>query len=288
MLPLVSTYSLALWCLQGKQNGDGYGFPFDRPLLEFSRRLLILTEYLPDLIRCLPAEDRIGNRIFYKLVRQVVAIVQDPVFEPAVEELRWRCLLFDDLREKMRIALPGSGKGLNDEGSTKDMGSIEQGVNQFRKRLENNKFADDPLCLKVAKQIDRYGDKLFADPIEINTSTGPATIYPQRTNNILEQFFRRQRREYRRRTGNNSMRKRLQTMLAETPLVKNLSNPDYMGILLDGKSSLEELFASIEMNGEKCDIEPLPDTEKLLPGFRRLSNLLSLPEQIVQIATQSN
>ena len=84
------------------------------------------------------------------------------------------------------------------------------------------------------------------------------------------------------------MRKRLQTMLAETPLVKNLSNPDYMGILLDGKSSLEELFASIEMNGEKCDIEPLPDTEKLLPGFRRLSNLLSLPEQIVQIATQSN
>ena len=288
LLPLVSTYSLALWCLQGKQNGDGYGFPFDRPLLEFSRRLLILTEYLPDLIRCLPAEDRIGNRIFYKLVRQVVAIVQDPLFEPAVEELRWRCLLFDDLREKMRIALPGSGKGLNDEGSTKDMGSIEQGVNQFRQQLENKKFADDPLCLKVAKQIDQYGDRLFADPIEINTLTGSTTIYPQRTNNILEQFFRRQRREYRRRTGNNSMRKRLQTILADTPLVKNLSNPDYMDILLGGKSSLEELFASIEMNGGKCDIETATDTEKLLPGFRHLSNLPSLPEQIVQIATQSN
>jgi hypothetical protein len=285
LLPLVSTYSLALWCLKGKQSGDGYGFPFDRPLLEFARRLLVLIEYLPDLIACLPAKDRIGNRIFYKLVRQVIDIVQDLVFEPTVEELRWRCLLFDDLREKMRIALPGSGKGLNDEGGTKGMGSIKQGVGQFRQRLENNKFADDPLCLKVAKQIDKYGDKLFADPIKINTSTGPTTIYPQRTNNILEQLFRRQRREYRRRTGNNSMRKRLQTMLADTPLVKNLSNPDYMDILLDDKSSLEELFASIEMNGEKCNIRLATDSERLLPGFGPLSNLLSLPEQIVRLAT---
>ena len=285
LLPLVSTYSLALWCLQGKQCGDGYGFPFDRPLLEFAHRLLILIEYLPDLIHCLPARDRIGNRIFYKLVRQVIDIVQDPVFEPAVEELRWRCRLFDDLREKMRIALPGSGKGLNDEGGTQDMDSIKQGVGQFRQRLENNEFADDPLCLKVAKQIDQYGDKLFSDPIEINTPAGFVTIYPQRTNNILEQLFRRQRREYRRRTGNNSMRKRLQTMLADTPLVKNLSNPDYTDILLDGKSGLEELFASIEMNGEKCDIRPATDTERLLPGFRLLSNLPSLPKQIVRLAT---
>jgi len=287
LLPIVSTYLLALWCLQGKRCGDGYGFPFDRPLLEFAQRLLILIEHLPDLVHRLPAKDRIGNRIFYKLVRQVIDIVQNPVFEPAVEELRWRCLLFDDLREKMRIAEPGGGKGLNDEGGTHDMGSIKQGVGQFRQRLENTKFADDPLCRKVAKQIDQYGDKLFADPMEINTPIGPATIYPQRTNNILEQLFRRQRREYRRRTGNNSMRKRLQTMLTDTPLVKNLSNPVYMDILLDGNSSLEELFAEIEMNGEKCDIKSATDTERILPIFRPLSNLPSLPEQIVRLATAS-
>jgi hypothetical protein len=39
-------------------------------------------------------------------------------------------------------------------------------------------------------------------------------------------------------------------LLADTPLVKNLSTPDYMDILLDGKSSLQELFAEIEMYGE--------------------------------------
>jgi hypothetical protein len=288
LLPLVSTYSLALWCLQGKQSGDGYGFPFDRPLLEFAQRLLILIAYLPDLVQHLPAKNRTGNRIFYKLVRQVIDVVQDPVFEPAVEELRWRCRLFDDLREKMRIALPNGDKGLNDEGSNQAMNSIKKGVGRFRRRLDaNTKFADDPLCRKVAKQIDQYGKKLFADPMEINTPTGPATIYPQRTNNILEQLFRRQRREYRRRTGNNSMRKRLHTMLADTPLVRNLSNPAYMDILLDGNSTLEELFAEIEMNGEKCDTKSATDTERILPGFRPLSNLPSLPEQIVRLATTS-
>jgi len=78
----------------------------------------------------------------------------------------------------------------------------------------------------MAQEIDRYADKLFADPIQVQIPSGPATVYPQRTNNILEQFFRSLRRDHRRRSGDNSMYRALQTMLAGTPLVKNLSNPD--------------------------------------------------------------
>ena len=80
----------------------------------------------------------------------------------------------------------------------------------------------------MAEQIDKYGDRLFADPIEVDTPNGKVTIYPQRTNNILEQFFRGIRRAHRRKTGNDSMGRTLQTMLADTPLVKNLDNPAYM------------------------------------------------------------
>ena len=35
-------------------------------------------------------------------------------------------------------------------------------------------------------------------------------------------------------------------MLANTPLVKNLKNEEYMKILLNGKSNLEDLFAEID------------------------------------------
>jgi hypothetical protein len=288
LLPLVSTYALALWCLHGKKAGDGYGFPFDRPLLEFARRLLILLDHLPELIQQLPAVDRIDNQIFYKLARKVLDIVQDPIFEQTVEELNWRCQLFDDLRKKMRIAQPGDDKGLNDEGSPVALDSIKQGVVQFRQNLDDNeKFADDALCRKVANQIDQYGDKLFADPIVVNSQSGPITIYPQRTNNILEQFFRRLRRGHRRRTGNNSMRKTLQAMLADTPLVKNLSNPAYMEILLDGKSNLEELFAEIEINSGSLGTNPTTDCENILPGFRMLAKLPNLPTQIVQLVAMA-
>ncbi len=281
---LVLTYLLALWCLQGKKSGNGYGFPFDRPLLEFARRLSTLNDCLPVLQQRLPQEDRIGNRLFAKFTRKVRGIVKGSGFAKVVEELEWRCRLFDDLREKMRIAEPGSRNGLNDEGTEKAMNSIRKGVLQFRSRLDKNrKFAGDALCQKVAEQIDKYGDRLFADPIEVNTPSGSVTVYPQRTNNMLEQFFRGLRRGHRRKTGDNSMRRVLQTMLADTPLVKNLDNTEYMKILLNGKERLEELFAELESAPEIEVLQSEPDANGILPGFRKLIQEEALPDQVTQL-----
>ena len=54
----------------------------------------------------------------------------------------------------------------------------------------------------------------------------------------MERFFRDVKRGNRRKTGNNSMCKTLQAMLADTPLVKNLENREYVNALLDGKATL--------------------------------------------------
>jgi len=122
----------------------------------------------------------------------------------------------------MRIAPQGAGKGLNDDGTPEAIFSIQKSVEQFRRQItENPKLADDHLSIKMVTQIDKYGNKLFADPIVVNTPNGSITIYPQRTNNIIEQFFRDLKRSYRRRTGNNTMSRVLNSMLADTPLVKN-------------------------------------------------------------------
>lgn len=139
----------------------------------------------------------------------------------------------------------------------------------------------------MAEQIDKYGDKLFADPIEVMTPQGKASIYPQRTNNIIEQFFRGVRRGHRRKTGNNSMHRVLQTMLADTPLVKNLDNPAYMEILLDGKENLVELFAELGPSWiTNAAAESLSETDRLLPGFRALINHPTLPEQVARLFTR--
>jgi hypothetical protein len=285
---VISAYSLALWCLNGKKSGNGFGFPFDRPLLEFAQRLVILNDYLPEVQQWLPDDDLIGNRLFAKLAKKISDVVRDPAFAESTQELKWRCEIFDDLRKKMRIADPGSKKGLNDDGTFQSMASIEKGVQQFRSRLQTDRtLTGDALCCKVVEQIDKYSNKLFADPIEVNTSSGSMTIYPQRTNNMLEQFFRNLRRGHRRKSGNNSMRRVLQAMLADTPLIKNLDNPKYMELLLNGKNRLEELFAEIESNSCLDEFEPAPDTDRILPGFRKLTKMQDLPSLIFRLIGDS-
>jgi hypothetical protein len=94
----------------------------------------------------------------------------------------------------------------------------------------------------MVKQIDKYWEKLFADPISIQTPQGTITVQPQRTNNILERFFRNEKRRGRKKTGTASLNRMLKSILASTPLVQNLKNEEYLEIILNGCSSLEERF----------------------------------------------
>lgn len=280
---MVKVYFLCQWCLQGKKEGNGYGFPFDRPLLDFAGRIKELKDFLPSMQNQIPQNDKVGFRLFTKLSNLVKKICADKDFTRAVADLKWRSQLFDDLRDKMRIARPAGRQGLNDEGSHKSMTSIRNGVRQFRLKLgKKSKYRKDILCQKLAKQIDKYDEKLFADPIEVNTPSGKMFIYPQRTNNLLEQFFRSFRRNYRRKTGNNSMHRSLRAILADAPLIKNLDNPEYMNLLLNGKSNLEELFAELEETGKKL-ISSTHKTDHVLPGLKKLIKIKNLPEKLLKV-----
>lgn len=288
LLPLLSAYSLALWALDGKHAGDGYGFPFDRPLLSFAERLINLDQQMPRLLELSKNDESNNIQYLYKLYWAASEAAEDPTVKNLVEELKWRSRIFDLLRKAMRIALPG-GNGLNDDGTTQAMTSIQEAVKRFRRRIDQDPtLASDPLCLKMAEQIDKYRDKLFADPIDVDTPSGPVRIYPQRTNNILEQFFRELNRGNRRKTGNNSMQRVLRNMLADTPLIKNLDNPNYMATLLGDKTSLEGLFASMDPIPVASDIELQSGLDRILPGFRKIIKLPTLPDHLVRMAATDN
>lgn len=232
--------------------------------------------------------DKIEKQSLIKLARIVSDIINDTLFQQRVQELHWRCQVFDSLRKAMRIALPDGRNGLNDDGTGEAISTICASVQRFRSKLDNNaKWSADKLCCKMAKQIDKWSEKLFADPIEVDTPRGTVIIYPQRTNNILEQFFRGIPRGQRRKTGNNSIRPMLQTMLADTPLVKNLDNDEYMQILLDGKANLEELFADSELTTTARSADPPDEVDSLLPGFRRLITQQTLPGQVAQLLSKN-
>ncbi len=101
----------------------------------------------------------------------------------------------------------------------------------------------------MTNQIEKYWDKLFCDTMIISSSDWRHSFaQPQRTNNVLEQFFRGVGRVHRRTTDNNTICKKLQSMFADTTLIKNLENPDYMKVPLNGKDSLAERYAEIDHN----------------------------------------
>ena len=133
----------------------------------------------------------------------------------------------------------------------------------------------------MANQIDKYWDKLFADPIIVSTPNGPLVIIPQRTNNILERFFRSQKRSYRRRSGTSSLSKMLKSMLADTPLVKNLENEEYCKIILDGCESLEERFSKIDVKLVREEMKQAQkNQEKITPEMRKIIRYPDLPHKI--------
>jgi len=194
--------------------------------------------------------------------------------------------VFNKLRCALSIAVPLSNKGLNDDGQQATIKSIEGKVQKFRQEIMLEKAHRKDDYKGMLKQIDKYWDKLFADPIVVNTPAGQLMIHPQRTNNILERFFRDLKRSNRKKSGTVSLNRTLRSMLADTPLVKNLDNPDYLKIILDGCNTLEERFEKIDsrMVLDKLEAEK-KNNERISPEVKKIIRRPDLPERLATLMT---
>jgi hypothetical protein len=242
LMPLVKAYLMICWILEARNESHGFGFPFDRPHLDLYLRL---QEAYPDLKEL---KQQMAADASLLLLAPLSKTLADKALASTVLRMQEKIRIFDQLREAMRIAQPDSQSGLNDEGDA-DIETIRSRVIAFRLSNEIEELSATAIAYKkMCQQIDKYWDKLFADPILVVTKTGTVTLQPQRTNNILEQFFRYLKRLDRKRSGNHSLTKTLTTMFAQTPLVKNLQNPQYMEIILNGKATLAERFAEVDVD----------------------------------------
>ncbi len=260
-------YTLIAWALDGKNHGHGFGFPFDRPHLEFYNRIneiyRILNSYKQNSAYSITKE---GVKIVETLLTDLEPVVTDELCKNTVKTIVQAITVFDTLRTAMKIAQPTDKDGLNSNGTETDIKTIENQIIIFKNNLlATQEYKTNTDYQKMLAQIDKYWEKLFADPIEVKTPNGSKLVQPQRTNNIMEQFFRDFKKGHRRTTGNNSIAKKLQTMFAETPLVKNLENKDYMKILLGAKATLEEVFAQIDYQEYISEIKLKKDEEEKIP-----------------------
>lgn len=252
-------YTIIVWILDGKNQGSAYGFPFDRVLLVFYQRIISAYQNLKLLVQNFSTtEQQKAAKNLKKLILALELPATDQKLAETVSILEENINVFDDLRQALRIALPDTKDGLNDQGMEVEMKTIEEDVAKFTQKIKKQEnYQQNKDLQKMVEQIQKYNQKLFADPITVETPDGNIEIQPQRTNNIMEQFFRKFKRNHRRTSGDDAMNKKLQAMLADTLLIKNLDNKEYMKILLRDKPSLEQLFAEIETKQIKQELDKI-------------------------------
>jgi len=278
----VAAYTWIHWILDWKRELSGYGFPFDRDHYVFYQRLKIVKK----AIETLPARVKKDNRIS-QLNSILILVLNDRNLKRTVTMLQEKVIIFDQLREAMQIALPEGKKGLNDDGKDVDIKTIKEKVTNFRNSKEVKQAALENVGYKkMLKQIDKYWEKLFADPITvINSPQGEKLIIqPQRTNNILERLFRSIKRAFRKRSGNKTFNRTLKALLSDTPLVQNLKNPEYMKALLNGHSTLEERFAAIDVELVRQELKKINDQQEKIPAaMKKILQTTNLPVKIAKI-----
>lgn len=283
-------YTLIQWVLDAKTQGNGYGFPFDKPHFDFYERLCESYSTLETIKSRLGTGSKGNIKTISYLANDLRPIVEDIKTKKASKSFSGKNKVFEQLRAAMRIAGAGSNKGLNDEGENVNIKTIEKQTTDFRNQLiGEQKYKKEKGYRKMIAQIDKYHEKLFADPITLKTPKGEILVQPQRTNNILEQFFRDFKRNHRRTSGNNSMAKKLQTMFADTTLVKNLDNHEYMKILLGNKQSLAECFADIEHRSIKNEFERASQRENKIPSeIKKTIRQKNIPAFFVDLIPKLN
>jgi len=236
-LASIKTALLFIHCMFDTSSLSGYGFPFDMKHFLFYNQLIAGYEKIKLLYNTK------GGKPFYQLIKILDRIINDKDLKQTASFLEENEAVFNELRQALRITLKDGKQGLNDAGENCAMKSISDKVDEFIKKY---KLSKNEYHQKMIEQIQKYYEKLFADPIKVMIAGKEVLIQPQRTNNIMEQFFRYLKRLLRKKSGNISVKRSLSAMLPGTVLVKNLDNEEYLELLLDGTSSLEERFSQID------------------------------------------
>ncbi len=279
-MPARAAFRFIHWALEGKHHGHGYGFPCDRPYLVLTQRVKRVSTELEYLRTIHLRHNDSDNRPLHNTFSELSMVMNDTVLWDSVARLESNIQVFDTLRQALRIAPKTSKKGLNDDGSPAEMATIKKAVETFTHTIIHSEgYSENIRHQKMIEQIETYWHTLFADPIDVDTPNGSLSIRPQRTNNLAEHHFREVKRGYRQKTGKGALGKTLRTMLANTPLVKNLHNAEYMTILLHGKSHLAKLFAEIERTEVRHEMKKSQEyVEKIPARLKKWTNKTTFPE----------
>ena len=275
---------LAESALQSKRQTDGYGFPFERPAITYYEHLLRIGK----AVEALASRDDLTTkeeRLLGRIIVPLKAVARDRKLAKMADDLHRRAGVFDELRELMHLAPAGAGEGLKRAGAGQDVSitNMEATVRSFRYALDTDKFE----MLKLQEQLDRHWLGLFHAPIAVTDPLGEeCTIHPQRTNNLLEHFFRKLTHAERKKTGVELSAPRFDSIPVDSLFACNLNDPTYRTLLLDEAEDLAERFSRLDPQQIRRRIEEGRKSGSPFASPRKAGKTLATPWAPLRIAVQ--
>lgn len=238
--------SMAQWTLDYKADATGLDFPFDRPYLDLYNRCVITLRALDAFLR-IPPDDRKVVSAAKRLHRILVLVSCEVPFFQAVRRLCRRAALFDELRDKLRLA-----SELPENESEDDLNIMRENFDKWisgikKRRPERGPSEDIRNAIDtILKHADKHGNNLWGHIIPLPEYAGGGIRLVSRTNELAENFFKALKHLERRRSGRKNLTQDLEHLPAAAALACNLKDPDYVSIVCGSLDKLPHIFAQMD------------------------------------------
>lgn len=126
---------------------------------------------------------------------------------------------------------------------------VEELVTCLKKRRSKRAFAQDThnAINVILQHLKDHGDYLWGHLINLPSEAGGGIRFLERTNNILEGFFRDMKHNERRRSGHKILTQDFESLPPAAALAYNLRLPDYVKILCGSLNCLAKAFAELDI-----------------------------------------
>lgn len=237
--------SMAQWTLDYMADAQGLDFPYDRPYYYLYDRCLRIRRALDAFLHT-PPKDKTVVRALKRLQRIVDPVTAEVPFAQTVLRLNRRAALFDELRNILRLTSKQP-----EDATEKQLDAMREKLEQWVESLKKRRTKRGPsgnirdAIDIIVKHMDEHGDNLWGHVIRLPEEVGGVRLI-DRTNWLLETFFKGMKHEERRRSGRKNLMQDIECMPGDTPLVYNLRDPEYVRLICGSLDKLHEAFAELD------------------------------------------
>ena len=298
--------ALAQWVVSFGKDCNGMRFPFALTHLKLFERCVNALSSLLMLL-----EVNTFNERAIKYAQRLQRILQSPVenseMQKTIQYLNTMDNTFTELRKVLRLEKTDIYKDEKDKKSPDKLeviAKLKEETSSFRRTLEQRLETD--VCSDTQKYatrvilnyFDKYECYLFdhffilhdetEDIISHDDSENVTIKLINRTNNILENFYKKQKQQIRRRTGLKNLGFIFEHLFPAASMVANFQNPIYQQTVLDNKtrgdlvdrfSALDDIMDYKETPMFQNDLEliggRLPKSDKAIVGKIGFTKVIS-------------